>query len=178
MHTLKLSTLATVFGVFGLLAAAAPLKSQANTLHKIRYSGNQCVSSPNASAAVHDIYGVNNPSTVAGGMVVYCPMPLDPSGPTFNNLYHVGIGGYDRNQFTDITCNILSMHEGDGSIYNFGSFKTAGGGPGSGFTSAGLFLENLPSTSGILYLECNIPRVQSAGWVSHLSFYTLLYVTE
>ena len=32
MHIHKLKTLATVFGVFGLLAAAAPLKSQANTL--------------------------------------------------------------------------------------------------------------------------------------------------
>jgi hypothetical protein len=109
-------------------------------------------------------------------MYVYCPMPIEKLSSTSQSLYYVGIGGYDRNTTYDIVCNILAQNT-DGSFSNFGAFSTTGGGPGSGWTGAGLFTSTLPGLgTEALYLECVIPRSQS-GWLSHVNYYEVFYQT-
>ena len=175
MHMHKRKTLATVLGVFGLLAAVAPLKAHASVHHVIRYQGNSCVSSPNPSTAVHDIYGVNNPSS-SSDMTVYCPMPITVVPGVAHTIYRVGIGGYDRNTSSNIFCDVLSTTVANGTTAILASVQTSGGGPGTGYQTATSFLPFFPVDTEALYLKCTVPRTQS-GWASHLVFYDIDYLT-
>jgi hypothetical protein len=173
MH--KLETIGTVLTVFGFLAVAVPLTAQASTHHKTRYQGNSCVSSPNPSTAVHEINGVRNPSSTSE-MVVYCPMPFSATPGIAHTLYFAGIGGFDRNSTLNIACDVLSTNVTSGNTATLAALQTSGGGPGTGFQTAGFFMPLFPVDSETLYLKCTIPRTQS-GWSSYISFYEMDVLT-
>ena len=173
MH--KLEMIGTVPAVFGFLAAAVPLTAQASTHHKIRYQGNSCVSSPNPSTAVDELNGVRNPSS-SSEMVVYCPMPFSVTPSIPSTVFFAGLGGFDWNSTLNITCDVLSTNVSNGSTATLAAFQTSGGGPGSGFQTAGFFMPLFPVDSETVYLKCTIPRTQS-GWSSYISFYEIDVLT-
>jgi hypothetical protein len=119
---------------------------------------------------------VSNPSTTTD-ITVWCPVPREQTTPIGQTFLSLAIGGYDRNSglgaSANLSCTLYSIVPDSGALQSIVSVSTTGGGAGSGFVRVGR--NDFAVTPGVLYLQCNIPRIQTAGWKSHLLYYEVGY---
>jgi len=158
--------------VASMVLVSLVAKSNAHAFDGWR-NGAECQPATAADAAdlVYSQYGVQNMSTTTARNVI-CPIPTVLEGDvTF------GFRAYDRNNLfvggniNNISCNIVSLTL-DGAIDTSANLATSGGGPGAGAQEAELTIFEMPA-HWMWQFQCSIPKVNTPGHFSHLTFYWL-----
>jgi hypothetical protein len=153
-----------------LIAFVAPLGLALFTSHSDArtFTYPQTICQPllgSAGCIEYSQHGVHN--VCSGTATVECSLPISyPSGGGGINVTSASYFAYDRHTAANVSCT-LQRTDFAGTVLFTTTVNTTGGGVGSGVQSKAFTVSQ--SVVGYWRLRCDIPGVQTAGWVSHVS---------